>query len=75
VVQLEDTAHQTLVSIIPSVGNQAIEMTVKGHNIFRWTYVSVDEFKAKPGMAGVPFLAPWADILDEQAFYANGRPG
>jgi aldose 1-epimerase len=75
VVQLEDTAHQTLVSIIPSVGNQAIEMTVKGHNIFRWTYVSVDEFKAKPGMAGVPFLAPWADILDEQAFYAPGRPG
>jgi hypothetical protein len=26
-------------------------------------------------MAGVRFLAPWADILDEQAFYANGRPG
>lgn len=73
VVQLEDTRHQTVVSIVPSVGNQAIEMTVKGHNIFRWTYGSVADFKAKPGMAGVPLLAPWADILDEQAFYANGR--
>jgi aldose 1-epimerase len=73
VVQLEDTPHQTVVSIVPSVGNQAIEMKVKGHNVFRWTYASVADFKAKPGMAGVPLLAPWADILDEQAFYANGR--
>ena len=24
-------------------------------------------------MGGVPFLAPWANRLDEQAFYANGR--
>jgi aldose 1-epimerase len=62
VVQLEDTGHQTVVSIVPSVGNQAIEMYVKGHNVFRWTYASVADFKAKPGMAGVPFLAPWADM-------------
>jgi aldose 1-epimerase len=73
VVQLEDTTHQTVISIVPSVGNQAIEMKVKGHNVFRWTYASVADFKAKPGMAGVPFLAPWADILDEQAFYASGK--
>jgi aldose 1-epimerase len=73
VVRLEDSAHETVVSIVPSVGNQAVEMKVKGHNIFRWTYGSIADFKAKPGMAGVPFLAPWADILDEQAFYANGR--
>jgi hypothetical protein len=57
VVQLEDTARQTIVSIVPSVGNQAIEMKVNGHNVFRWTYGSVADFKAKPGMAGVPFLA------------------
>jgi aldose 1-epimerase len=72
VVQLEDTKHQTVVSILPSAGNQAFEMKVKGHNVLRWTYASVEDFRAKPGMAGVPFLAPWADILDEQAFYANG---
>ena len=65
-VHLEDTGHQTVVSIVPSVGNQAIELKVKGHNVFRWTYASVADFKAKPGMGGVPLLAPWADILDEQ---------
>ena len=34
-------------------------MTVKGHNIL--------------GPLGIPFLAPWANRLDEQAFYANGK--
>src|SRR5262249_6462963 len=38
-----------------------------------WPYASVDEFKARPGMSGIPFLGPWADRLDEQAFFANGR--
>ena len=73
VVRLEDTKHETVVSIIPSIGNQAFEMKVKGHNVLRWTHASVADFQAKPGSAGIPFLAPWADRLDEQAFYANGR--
>ncbi len=72
VVRLEDTRHQTVASILPSVGNQAFELKVKGHNVLRWTYASVADFQSRPGMAGIPFLAPWADILDEQAFYANG---
>ena len=31
-----------------------------------------EDFKAKPAMSGIPFLGPWANRLDEQAFYANG---
>ena len=73
VVELQDTTHQTTVSIVPSVGNIAFAMTVKGQNILRWPYASVAEFKAKPGMHGIPFMGPWANRLDEQAFYANGR--
>src|SRR5688572_18911896 len=73
VVRLEDTRNQVVASILPSVGNQAFELRVKGHNVLRWTYASVADFQSRPGMAGVPFLAPWADILDEQAFYANGQ--
>ena len=35
---------------------------------------SIDEFRAKPaGLPGIPLLAPWANRLDEQAFYANGK--
>jgi len=73
VVRLQDTAAQTVVSIIPSAGNITFEMTVKGHNVLRWPYGSVAEFKASPGMSGIPFLGPWANRLDEQAFYANGK--
>jgi aldose 1-epimerase len=73
VVQLQDSRTQTTVSILPSVGNTTFELKVKGHNVLYWPYASVDEFKARPGMSGIPFLGPWADRLDEQAFFANGR--
>ncbi len=73
VVRLEDVASQTVVSIALAVGNIAFEMKVKGHNVLRWPYESVDAFKAAPRLSGIPFLGPWANRLDEQAFYANGR--
>src|SRR5262245_26530948 len=73
VVQLQDAQSQTTVSILPSVGNIAFEMTVKGHDVLRWPYASIEEFKARPALSGIPFLGPWANRLDEQAFYANGK--
>jgi len=73
VVQLADAKSQTSVSIATTVGNIAFELKVKGQNVLRWPFTSVDEFKAKPTMSGVPFLAPFANRLDETAFYANGK--
>ena len=73
VVQLMDAKAQTVVSILPAVGNIVFDMTVKGHKVLRWPYGSVDEFKSRPGMSGIPFMGPWANRLDEQAFYANGK--
>ena len=73
VVRLEDSKTRTIVSIVPSVGNIAFEMNVKGQNVLRWPYASVAEFKARPALSGIPFLGPWANRLDEQAFYANGK--
>ena len=73
VVRLDDGVTQTAVSIVPSVGNIAFELSVKGQNVLHWPFASVDAFKAKPSMSGIPFLGPWANRLDEPAFYANGR--
>jgi hypothetical protein len=50
VVRLEDTTTQTVVSIVPSVGNVVFEMKANGHDILRWPYASVDEFRAKPSL-------------------------
>ncbi|OLD17929.1 MAG: hypothetical protein AUJ01_08325 [Acidobacteria bacterium 13_1_40CM_3_65_5] len=73
IVQLQDAQAQTTVSIVPSVGNIAFELRVKGQNVLRWPYASVEEFKSRPTMSGIPFMGPWANRLDETAFYANGK--
>jgi aldose 1-epimerase len=73
VVRLEDTGSRTVVTIVPSVGNMAVSMRVAGEEILRWPYASVEAFKAKPSFSGIPFMGPWANRLDEQAFYANGQ--
>lgn len=70
IVRLEDESSRTVVSIALGVGNVAFEMLVNGSNVLWWPYDAVEEFR---GLGGVPFLAPWANRLDEQAFYANGR--
>jgi len=73
VVTLTDRTAETVVTIVPSVGNIAVEMKVKGHNVLRYPQASVAGFKERPGNTGIPFMGPWANRLDEQAFYANGR--
>ena len=71
VVQLRDSRTDTTVSVLTTVSN-AYEMVVKGQNVIRVPFASVDEFRARPGLNGIPLLAPFANRLDEQAFYANG---
>src|SRR5437667_2773502 len=73
IVVLEDTKNQTTVSILPAVGNIVFSMKVKGQDILRWPYASVEAFKDRPALSGIPFVGPWANRLDEQAFYANGK--
>jgi aldose 1-epimerase len=73
VIRLEDQAHGASVSIAPSIGNIAFEMLVNGHNVLWFPYPSVGAFRNKPRICGIPLLAPWADRLDENAFYANGK--
>jgi aldose 1-epimerase len=71
-VKLVDARAQTEVWILPAVGNIAYRMTVKGHDVLRWPHASLDAFKASPNATGIPFMGPWINRLDEQAFYANG---
>ena len=73
VVTLEDAKNQTVVSVMPSRGNNAFHMTVKGKNVIHFPFASAAEFKRRGSYSGVPFLGPWANRLDEMAFYANGK--
>lgn len=73
VVELHDEASKTVVSIAPSVGNIAYQMLVNGKNAFWVPTDSLAEFAAEPRMGGNPFLAPWANRIDGDVFYANGQ--
>lgn len=73
VVRLVDAGHHTEVSVIPSIGNTAYEMKVNGKAVLWSPFASLAEWKAKPTFIGVPFLSPWANRLDQDAFWANGR--
>jgi aldose 1-epimerase len=72
VVRLTDAANGVEVAIAPSVGSMAYEMNVHGHNIL-WTPAPIEELERSPQSSGIPFLAPWANRLDPQAFWANGK--
>jgi aldose 1-epimerase len=73
IIQLRDARADTTVSVVPSVGNVAFDMTVRGAQILRFPYASVEEFRKAPRLSGIPFMGPWANRLDEVGFYANGR--
>lgn len=72
VVRLTDAAHGIEVSIAPSIGNIAYDMQVNGKHILMPPPASLREWKANPKQAGIPFLAPWANRLDGDAYWANG---
>ena len=72
IVQLRDSRTDTTVSVMTTVSN-AYEMVVKGQNLIRMPFATVDDFRARPGLNGIPLLAPFANRLDEPAFYANGK--
>ncbi len=73
VVELADAAHHVQVSIAPAIGNIAFEIKVNGKNILWSPYHSAGEFKASPRLCCVPFLAPWANRIDGDAYWANGK--
>lgn len=73
ILRLTDIASGVEVSIVPSIGNQAYEMKVHGKNILYFPSADIAEFQKRPTLSGIPFLAPWADLLNKPAFWANGK--
>ncbi len=73
VIRLRDAARNTEVSIAPQVGNTAYEMKVNGKNIFWFPYQSVGQFKNRPIHLGNPFLAPWANRIQGDTYWVNGK--
>lgn len=71
VIELVDATAQMHVEVVSSMSN-AWRIRVKGHDLVR-TSATLEAFKANPGYNGMPLLAPFANRLDQTAFYANGQ--
>lgn len=69
VIELADTTAQMNVSVVSSLGD-AWRIQVKGQNLVR-TSATLEDFVARLGFNGMPLLAPFANRLDETAFYAD----
>jgi aldose 1-epimerase len=72
-VRLRDATHDISLTVMPSVGNMAVDMTVRGARVLRFPYSSLDEVRKTPRFSGIPFLAPWANRLDEPGFRFGDR--
>ena len=72
-VQLADAARKVELEIAPGVGNMAYKWNVGGRNYLYFPYPGVAAFARAPRLCGVPFLAPWANRLDGDAYWANGK--
>lgn len=64
-MRLIDSAHDARVTVVPSMGNRGIEFSVHGKNV-----IFVPD---NPKVGGIPFLAPWANRLNEAGFWADDR--
>jgi aldose 1-epimerase len=73
IVRLTDAAHGVEVSVVPSIGNLAYEMKVHGQNILHFPYADLAAFARQPAQCAIPLLAPWANRMTEQGFWANGK--
>src|SRR5215831_2249651 len=71
VVELADANAQMNVSVVWSMSN-AWRIQVKGKDLVRASATLAD-FESRPDLNGMPLLAPFANRLDETAFYANDK--
>lgn len=73
VVRLRDASRGMEVRIAPSIGNMAYSLTVNGKETLWFPFSGPDGLRAQPAFCGVPFLAPWANRIDSDAYWVNGR--
>ena len=72
-VRLVDGARAMEVCLAPSVGNMAYAFTVSGTNILWFPFSGPGALRVQPALCGIPFLAPWANRIDSDAYWVNER--
>jgi aldose 1-epimerase len=72
-VELRDAARGVDVHIAPALGNLAYEIDAGGRNILWSPESSLAGLRERRPFCAVPFLAPWANRIDSETWWANGK--
>jgi aldose 1-epimerase len=73
VITLTDAEHHAEVSVAPSAGNIAYEYKVNGKNALYFPFAKLSDFRDKPTLCAIPFLAPWANRLEKLGYTFDGK--
>jgi aldose 1-epimerase len=73
VVELRDAGRALEARIAPALGNIAYEFKAGERNILWCPDGSPDRLRDSRTFCAIPFLAPWANRIDSEAYWANGR--
>jgi len=73
VVELSDAAHALAVTVAPGIGNMAYRLRSGAEDLLWFPFDGPGQLQGKPALCGIPFLAPWANRMDGDAYWANGR--
>jgi aldose 1-epimerase len=71
-VRLTDVLHAVEAAIVPSIGNRAYQMLVRGENFLHFPFDNPSALNGDRHLNGIPFLAPWANRMPD-GFHANGK--
>lgn len=74
IIRLRDAAREMEVCIALGIGNMAYSFSISGKNILWFPFSGPAALRAQPVFCGIPFLAPWANRIDGDAYWVNGKP-
>ena len=70
---LRDAATDTEVWVAPAFGNNAYEMKAHGKRVLWGPERTLGDLVERPTLLGNPFLWPWANRIDQESYWVNGR--
>jgi aldose 1-epimerase len=70
---LLDSARKMDVGVIPGLGNFVYTFQANGKNVLVPTESLADYVKTHWFCCGIPFLSPWADRIDQDYYYFEGK--
>ena len=73
IIHLRDATRGMEVRIAPGIGNMAYSFSVSGKNILWFPFSGPEALRAQPALCGIPFLAPWANRIDGDMYWVNGK--